>query len=246
MSALLYDIAGLELWRGRGSGYRLSVPRLCIRHGEQVAITGPSGCGKSTCLDLLGMILAPERAERFSFRPDDAEVDIAALWQDRDLDAMAVLRRGHLRYILQTGELLPFLSVEENITLSASLAGMDSATALARALELLDTLNIAKLRRAMPSTLSVGERQRTAIARALACNPQVVLADEPTAALDPAHARGVMHLFTETLKALGTTVIMVSHDVSLVHEFGFREICMRTEMQGEETLATLDGGEVSA
>ena len=237
---MLYEIKSLTLIRGQEAEYTLSIPNLCIEKGEHIAITGRSGCGKSTCLDLLGMILAPNSIETFNFYPNNNVQDITKYWKEKNFDYMTMLRRKYLRYILQTGELLPYLTVEENIILSAKLGGIDDITARNKAKELAEILNITKLQKTKPTTLSIGERQRTAIARALASSPEVVLADEPTAALDPEHAQTVMKLFLQAIKAFGTTVIMVSHDISLVHEFNFREIQMQTETINDKTIATLN------
>lgn len=237
---MLYTLKNVTLDRGGNAGYKLVIPSLQIGRAELVALTGPSGCGKSTCLDLLGMVLAPTGAERFVFSSAGTDHDIARMWQKRQTDKMALLRRRHLAYILQTGDLLPFLQVGENIGLAARLAGLDQKEASQRASQLLEELDIGRLANAMPATLSVGERQRVAIARAMAPYPDVILADEPTAALDPERARTVMALFARMLKETGTAVIMVSHDVALVREVGLKEIQIRTQTENGDTVAVLD------
>lgn len=237
---MLYTLKDVTLDRGEGAGYKLVIPSLRIDRAELVALTGPSGCGKSTCLDLLGMVLAPTGAGRFVFTSAGTDHDIASMWRKRQTDRMALLRRKHLAYILQTGDLLPFLQVGENIELAARLAGLDQNDASQRARQLLDELDIGRLAKAMPATLSVGERQRVAIARALAPAPDVILADEPTAALDPERAMTVMALFARMLKETGTAVIMVSHDVELVRKVGLKEVHIRTQTEEGSTVAVLD------
>lgn len=215
--------------RDEEAGYRLLVRHFAVDSGEYVAITGPSGCGKSTTLDLIGMLLRPDSADCFQLATKSGAEDIFPLWQKGRKDVLTELRRRNLGYVLQTGELLPFLSVEENILLSAETAGLDRKTAKKRAAELMERLDIVRLRRALPRTLSIGERQRAAIARATVPSPRLLLADEPTAALDPGLSRKVMKLFLDIVKESRTSIVMVSHDVDLVHEFAFREVPITVE-----------------
>jgi len=227
--------------RDGGAGYRLLVRHFAVHEGEHIAITGPSGCGKSTTLDLLGMILCPDSADRFQFTTDEKVEDIFSLWQKGRKDALTDIRRRHMGYVLQTGELFPYLSVEENILLTAEAAGVGKKEARTRAAELMERLDIARLRRSSSKTLSIGERQRVAIARAMAAKPRLLLADEPTAALDPSLSRKVMRLFLDIVKESRTSIVMVSHDVDLVHSFGFREVPVIVEQEeGDAVTALLD------
>lgn len=223
-----------------GAGYRLCIRSFSIREGEHIAITGQSGCGKSTALDLLGMVLSPDSAEEFVYAFDGEESDIASFWKRGQSGALTDLRRRRMGYVLQTGGLFPFLSVRENILLSAQAAGLTMAQAEPRAEALMERLEITRLRRMKPEALSIGERQRVAIARALAPNPRLLLADEPTAALDPGLSRRVMRLFLDAIEEGQTSVVMVSHDVSLVHEFAFREVPVSVQSEGESVSAVLD------
>lgn len=242
---MLFDLQNVELDRPAGTGFRLVIENLQVAAGERLAVTGPSGCGKSTTLDLLGMTLRPTAVERFRFSPDAASsagkdagsVDVASLWRARDLDAMADIRRRWLGYVLQTGELLPFLSVFENIQLTARLAGKSMRQAQSTAERLAEKLEIKPLFPKMPSQISIGERQRAAIARALASSPKVILADEPTASLDPAHARSAMQLLLDAVEEEKATLILVSHDLALVEEFGLEQIqvTVRSDAGGRAT-----------
>jgi len=126
----------------------------------------------------------------------------------------------YLGYVLQTGGLLPFLSAIDNIMLASKVLNVVHERAKAIS-SICGRLGITPLLRKFPSALSVGERQRVAIARALAHKPTVILADEPTAALDPTHASLVMKLFLEIARDEGSTFIVVSHDQRLVSELGF-------------------------
>jgi putative ABC transport system ATP-binding protein len=204
-----------------GARFRLIVPHLDIERGEKVAIVGASGSGKSTLLDLLALVLRPDGARELGFQPQDGHWDIAACWRRRDQDVLSSLRRRHLGYVLQTGGLLPYLSVAENIRLARRLAGLpddDSIVALA------EELGIAEQLRKRPGLLSAGQRQRVAIARALAHRPSIVIADEPTAALDPITARKVMTLFIGLVEEMGITLVMASHDWDRVDRLGLRKL----------------------
>jgi len=226
------ELRGIGLRRGRGAdGFALEIDSLRIRQGECVALTGPSGSGKSTLLDLLGLVLRPERMETFLLR--DAQgglADIGALWRARDRDALAAIRASSIGYVLQTGGLLPFLPARENILLSRSLLGLPEDHLAQR---LAERLRVAHLLSKKPGALSVGERQRVAIARALAHRPTLMLADEPTAALDPIHAVEVMELMLELAAELGATAVVVTHDWDLARSLGLREIPAEPLQRGE-------------
>ena len=241
---MLYAIENLIKSRRRGQGYRLLIKSLHIPRGARLAITGPSGCGKSTTLDLLGLALRPDCAARFTFAPDAGAppLDVSALWAGDRLDAMAALRLAHMGYVLQSGELLPFLTVGENMTLTARLGGMAEAEALSRARGLADALGVAPLLDAMPATLSVGERQRAAIVRALTPGPQLILADEPTAALDPVHAARVMDAFLAALDRHEGSLVLVTHNADWARRGGLTELSFRLEEDENGVTAILDDG----
>lgn len=208
-------------WSGE-HGFELTVPELVIRRGEKVALVGFSGCGKSTLLDLLAMILQPDRAEEFSFICDeDKPVDVAKAWKHRNLDGLARARMRHIGYVLQTGGLLPFLPVYDNIGLSRSGLGLEEPEQIKAVAE---KLGIQRHLEKYPSQISVGERQRVAIGRAMAHDPSVVIADEPTASLDPINAEEVMGLFTQLAEEKSVTLIVATHEWQRVEELGFRPI----------------------
>lgn len=232
-----------------GAGYRLAVPALDVCAGEKVLITGPSGSGKSTFLDLLGMVLQPDGAEQFLFAPEKraaaspamascptgacgaiAACDIGAAWKSGQLERLALWRRS-IGYVLQTGGLLPFLTVRENIETPRRLLGLPddgSADALA------EKLGITLLLHKQPAQLSVGERQRAAIARALAAGPALVLADEPTAALDPLNAESVLGMFSNMVSELGVTLILVTHAPEQMAGMRFRRLEVRQHISLEQ------------
>lgn len=219
---MLLELGQIACQRGNGeTGLRLEIPALSVQPGEAVAITGPSGCGKSTLLDIIGLVLRPAEAGRFRF----GGVDMAALWNRNDRNGLARMRARSIGYVLQTGGLLPFLSVRDNIQLSRDLLGLPrNADETDR---LVEALGLARLMDKRPGALSIGERQRVAIARALAHRPALVLADEPTASLDPMHAEAVMQLLLALIGELGLSVLVVSHDWQLMARFGLRRIDAR-------------------
>jgi putative ABC transport system ATP-binding protein len=174
---------------------------LTVRAGEFVAVMGPSGCGKSTLLNIIAGL----------DRPDEGTVEVCGQRIDgRDEDWLARFRRTHIGFVFQFFSLLDGISVAENLILPGILGGLRRKSAAARAQELLDLLGIGDRGGRLPSVLSGGERQRLAIARALVNEPRVLLADEPTGALDSEGAAQVLGLLCE-LHAGGQTIVMVTH-----------------------------------
>ncbi|WP_053127628.1 ABC transporter ATP-binding protein [Pseudomonas sp. MIACH] len=230
----MLNLSAVHKSRGIGSQrYSLVIPALHLRAGEQLAIVGPSGCGKSTLLDLLALVLAPDQVGRFEFN----QQDIGGLWRADQQSTLAALRSQHLGYVLQTGGLLGFLDVRSNIALSRQLLGLKddgSVTRLAEQLEISDQL--AK----KPAALSVGQRQRVSCARALAHAPQLVLADEPTASLDPLNAERVMQALLAQAREHRAACVIATHDEPLARASGLqvRRISCRRDTDGGVT-ATL-------
>ena len=254
MSDMVFSLRNIGKTRPGDEGFRLRIEQLDVPRGSLLALVGPSGCGKSTALDMLACALSPDMtpegfalphkptgsgqgdlphpasaAASFAFSPQaGASTDILAAWRRGGTDALALLRLHHLGYVLQTGGLLPFLSARENIVLRCKSLGT-----LARRQEaiatVVDRLGIGHLLGQYPATLSVGERQRVAIASALAHGPSVVLADEPTAALDPGHAANVLRLFAELARQLSITVVMVTHNLEQARQAGFVLAPVRVE-----------------
>ena len=221
---------------GPGSGgFELRVPSLKIRPGEVVVLKGASGSGKSTLLDLLALALRPDGADAFSFRPEHREPsDLLRLWDRNDLDGLGRLRGAHIGYVLQTGGLLPFLSARENIALSCRLLGQDPGARIER---LAERLSIGAQLDRLPGQLSVGERQRVAIARAMAHRPSVVLADEPTASVDPVNAVAIRELFLELVQQSGVTAVIATHDWQPGVVPGIQVLEHRIERAGEHAIS---------
>ncbi len=175
-----------------------------IAAGESVAVVGPSGSGKSTLLNLAAGIDSPTAGE----------VRVAGqTLSELDDDALTILRRDRVGMIYQFFNLLPTMSVLENVALPALLAGHDAPEVMARAGVLLEEVGLAQRAHARPHTLSGGEMQRTAIARALIHEPPLVLADEPTGNLDSRTAHQVLDLLARLGRAHGTTVVLVTHSL---------------------------------
>ncbi|WP_328994086.1 ABC transporter ATP-binding protein [Kribbella sp. NBC_01245] len=185
-----------------------------VRAGEAVAILGPSGSGKSTLLNLIAGL----------DRPDAGTVTVDGVRVDQLGEAgSALYRRAKIGMVFQFFNLLDDLTVADNVVLPAQLAGMARGTAHRRAEELLENLGIARHAGAYPGRLSGGERQRVAVARALMNRPALLLADEPTGALDTAAGEEVCRLLTE-LNADGQTIVVVTHDLGLARACTTRTI----------------------
>ncbi|MFK4101506.1 ABC transporter ATP-binding protein [Streptomyces sp. NPDC019531] len=187
---------------------------LTVRPGEAVAVLGPSGSGKSTLLNLIAGL----------DRPDAGTVTVDGVRVDRLGEAAAArYRRSRIGMVFQFFNLLDDLTVADNVVLPAQLAGMARGEAHRRAAELLENLGVERHARAYPGRLSGGERQRVAVARALMNRPRLLLADEPTGALDSASGEDVSRLLTE-LHADGQTIVVVTHDLALARSCTTRTV----------------------
>lgn len=178
---------------------------LQVAAGEVVALLGPSGAGKSTLLTALGLVNPPTRG-RILIRGQ------AVLDGDQPLTDLRAFRRQHLGFVFQKANLIPFLTALENVQVALEINDVTPRAARRRALELLEYLGVADRARNHPEALSGGQQQRVAVARALANHPSVILADEPTAALDSQRGRQVMELFARVAHERGAAVVVVTHD----------------------------------
>jgi putative ABC transport system ATP-binding protein len=187
------DIAPVRALRGAD---------LTIARHEFVAVMGPSGCGKST---LLNLIAGLDRA-------DDGEILVVGeSLTDKDENQLALMRRKHVGIVFQFFNLLESMSVLENVVMPALLAGLKRRAAETRARDLLDLLGLGDKAQQAPGALSGGQRQRLAIARAMANEPTLLLADEPTGALDSEGGDEVLELFRR-IHGNGQTILLVTHD----------------------------------
>ena len=215
-----------------GSKFRLSVPEFSVGAGDFVAVVGESGCGKSTLMDMLALVLRPSSVGEFTLRDGDGTTrDVGVLWEADAQRELAELRKGQLGYVLQAGGLFPYLSVAENAMLPRRLKGLAASRERLRELAhgiglvvgdagpdrapgWLDALDFSLLDK-KPRHLSGGQRQRAAILRALLSEPSVILADEPTAAVDRLNAESIMSEFRRVAENSGVAIVMVTHDRSL-------------------------------
>lgn len=185
---------------------------LTVSSGEVAGLLGPSGSGKTTLLNVVGAILEPSEG----WIRLDGEVVYDNRWLRRDLRRLRLEKIG---FVFQTHNLLPFLNATDNVAVVHYLAGLPRAEAVRRSEELLEYLQVGHRKHAMPSELSGGEAQRVAIARALANRPRIILADEPTAALDSARAGIVMDLLRKLAVEQQAAIIAVTHDEKIFDRF---------------------------
>ncbi len=176
-----------------------------IRRGEVVALLGPSGSGKSTFLTAVGLINPPS-AGRILIGGELVMDGPKALMETRSF------RRRYIGFVFQKSNLIPFLSAIENVQIALEVNNWSASASRRRAMELLEYLGVSDRADQSPATLSGGQQQRVAVARALANQPSIILADEPTAALDGRLGRQVMELFRKLAHEQGTGVVVVTHD----------------------------------
>lgn len=185
---------------------------LAIRRGEVVALLGPSGAGKSTFLTSVGLINPPTSGQIFI----NGQLVVDG---PRAVVNATLFRREQIGYIFQKSNLIPFLSARENVQVALELAGWSQGVARQRSQELLDYLGVGGRADNMPAGLSGGQQQRVAVARALANRPSIILADEPTAALDKERGRQVMELLAKVAHEQNAGVIVVTHDERTLEVF---------------------------
>lgn len=201
------EVVGLSKTYGSGNTEVVAMHDVSLRieRGEVVALLGPSGAGKSTLLTAIGLINPPTAGRIYIggelvMDADRAKVDLSQF------------RRRHLGFVFQKANLIPFLNAVENVQVALEINDVPPRAARRRSLELLEYLGVADRARNLPDALSGGQQQRIAVARALANEPNLILADEPTAALDGHRGRQVMELFSKVAHERGAGVIVVTHD----------------------------------
>jgi len=178
---------------------------LSLARGEVIALLGPSGAGKTTLLTLIGLV-TPPTAGRIIMEGRPVVSD------GRFVVDVMTWRRRHMGFVFQKANLIPFLTAAENVRVAMEINDQSPRAAKHRAMELLDYLGVADRADAYPNTLSGGQQQRVAVARALANSPSLILADEPTAALDSVRGRQVMELFRKVAHEQKAAVMVVTHD----------------------------------
>ncbi len=213
-AAPLVSLRGISKHFGEGStrGDALREVSLDVYPGEVGALLGPSGSGKTTLLNVIACILEPSGGEMHL----DGDTVYRQRWLRSDLRR---LRLDKIGFIFQFHNLLPFLDATDNVAIVLELAGLDAVAARKRAVGLLDHLEVGHRKSSMPANLSGGEAQRVAIARALANRPRIILADEPTAALDSERALIVMSLLRKLAVEQEAAIIAVTHDEKIFDQF---------------------------
>lgn len=208
------EATGLTKVYGRGHTEVVAVKDVTLRvaRGEIVALLGPSGAGKSTLLTAMALINPPT----------SGQIHIGGelvMDGERALVDLRAFRRQHLGFVFQKANLIPFLNARENVQVALEVNDVPPRAARERAMELLEYLGVGNRANNLPDALSGGEQQRVAVARALANKPSLILADEPTAALDSQRGRQVMELFAQIAHERGTAVIVVTHDARALEIF---------------------------
>lgn len=213
-AAALVEVENLTKYFGEGDARVVALEQVSLQvfPTEVVGLLGPSGSGKSTLLNIIGCIIEPTSGKLKL----DGELVCDNRWLRQDLRRLRLEKIG---FIFQSHNLLPFLSVTENISLMPELFGLKAEEARKRAVELLTYLDVVHRKDAMPSQLSGGEAQRVAIARALANRPRIILADEPTAALDSERAGKVMDLLRKIALEQQAAILTVTHDEKIYDRF---------------------------
>jgi putative ABC transport system ATP-binding protein len=225
--------AGLNITNGTISlvdgdrSFRLQVDHLHLASGTAMALTGASGSGKTLMLELLGLLRAPGAGTVYGLTDESgADTDLARLWKRGPRDPGLAQARGRIfGFVPQTGGLLPFLSVAENIALPQRLNDCRDAGWCRHLIERLGLEDVSDL---LPGALSIGQRQRTAIARSLSHRPPFVIADEPTAALDPESADTVLQLLLEVAGEQGSGIVLSSHDLDRIARFNIARVTLKT------------------
>lgn len=202
---------------------------LDVLSGQVIGLQGPSGSGKTTLLNVIGCILEPSSG----WVELDGDVVYDGRWLRTDLRK---LRLDKIGFIFQFHNLLPFLDATDNVAVVLQLAGLHTTDARQRAVELLDYLEVGHRRSALPAQLSGGEAQRVAIARALANRPRIILADEPTAALDSKRAGVVMDLLRKLAVEQQAAIIVVTHDEKIFDRFDHIFMLRDGRLDGEGDL----------
>ena len=179
---------------------------LSINKGEYVSITGPSGCGKSTCLSILGLLDSPSEGKYWLNNQDVSDLSISE---------RSRIRNREVGFVFQNYNLVGDRTVADNVALPLMFRGMKKAERDERVNEALKRVGMTHRAQHMPGQLSGGQQQRVALARAMASNPAIILADEPTGALDSKTAEEIMRMFQELNRERGITIVLVTHEADV-------------------------------
>lgn len=230
--------------RHLSDGQRTS--NICLRGinlyaGTVYGLCGPSGIGKTTALEMLSLASIPDVMHTMSLQDGARRIDLTALMKRGQREKIAALRGRIFGYVVQTCRLLPFLTVRENIRISQDIASVRDDDFLDA---LMERLQIGMLADAYPSALSGGQRQRVSIARALAHRPEVVLADEPTSAVDQEVAATIMQLLIDYARGVNAAVVVITHNLEMARHFKLVELAIESQTI-EHAMRTVIHGEAS-
>jgi putative ABC transport system ATP-binding protein len=205
MSEIIVEARGIRKTLGRGAGevQALRGIDLSLHRGELTLLMGPSGSGKTTLLLILGCMLAPSAGTATVCGTSTSRAD---------KEGLARIRRDHIGFVFQTYHLFPTLTAALNVQLALDIRGEHGRRAATKAREALKMVGLEQKARTFPGELSGGEQQRVAIARAFVANPSVILADEPTAALDSDNGRTIMRILADAAHERDRAVLVVTHD----------------------------------
>ena len=227
MKQIVISVQNLSKIYGEGEGAVTAIKEATfeIHAGQTVALLGPSGSGKTTLITMIGCITEPTSGKLML----DGDLMYDEAWKIEDTRR---IRREKIGFIFQAHNLIPFLNVLENVTIVPQMNGVKSDEANQTATELLEYLGVGDKFAKMPSQLSGGESQRVAIARSLSNKPKIILADEPTAALDGERALSVMQLLRKLAHEQDVAIVVVTHDERMLPLFD-RILCVEDGMVKE-------------
>ncbi len=212
MPKTIIDMRGIRKSFYIGEPHELEILHgidLTVNEGEFISIVGASGSGKSTLMNIIGVL---DRATKGTYTLDGEPVE------DADDDELSAIRNRKIGFVFQTFNLIPRTSAQLNVELPMMYAGLSKRARAARAKELLELVEMSDRAKHMPNELSGGQKQRVSIARAMANDPAIILADEPTGALDSKTGRLVMDLFHKLNKEQGKTIVLITHNNELAAE----------------------------
>jgi putative ABC transport system ATP-binding protein len=194
----------------------IKIDRLTLREGGSYALCGPSGIGKTTALEMLSLARTPDVTGAMRLNLEGEIIDLNQVRSQGGDEAMAAIRGACFGYVVQTSHLFPFLTVLENITLAQEVAGRRDPRFVD---QLIESLQIGPIASSLPTRLSGGQRQRVCIARALAHRPRIVLADEPTSAVDQEIAASIMTILTGYARRQRAALVVITHNDRLAERF---------------------------
>lgn len=229
------DCIGLEkTLRDAERLFGLNIPAFRVKGGDRVAIVGETGSGKTTAMDILAMASVADKCHKFELTIGSATYDLHRIAASGH--GIADVRARYFGYVTQKSPLFPFLSAMENIELQQAISKSKDQK---YAVQLMELLGLASVKNAMPHELSFGQRQRTAIARALCHRPRLILCDEPTGALDPVTAQRCIKVIDWAAAQSDAAVIMITHDWTLAQENGFHFHTIQSHQQSSKSLISV-------